>query len=107
MGSCAPLTPNININVSMSQEEMVKQRKRLASAKEFEKTINKVDSNKCKPLTKEEIERYKYPALPDLSKFGENDKEAIANALAEHVGELRGELGVLLTRFKCTQAQGE
>lgn len=109
LGSCAPITPSTNITVitSMPAEQMVKERKRLASAKEFEKTIAAVDAGDCTPLTKHRVENYQYPPFPDLSKLPAGDDAAIANALADYSLLLRGELGIILTQAKCTQLKDE
>lgn len=109
LGSCAPITPSTNITVitSMPAEQIVKERKRLASAKEFEKAISAVDASDCTPLTKQQVENYKYPPFPDLSKLPPGDDAAIANALADYALLLRGELGILLTQAKCTQLKDE
>lgn len=109
LGSCAPITPSTNITVitSMPAEQMIRERKRLASAKEFEKTIATVDVADCTPLTKQKVEDYKYPPFPDLSKLPAGDDAAIANALADYALVLRGELGMIMTQAKCTQLRDE
>lgn len=107
IGSCAPITPNIDITVITSQppEEIAREKLRLAKTGEFEKAMAAVDTKTCQGLSKVLIEEYKYPNDPDLSGIDPDDHEALVNALMEHIKVLRGEIGSIVTKAKCEKSK--
>lgn len=109
LGSCAPITPSTNITIITSSptEEMIREKRKLANVTEFKRSLNRVDPKACSGITVTEVEQYKYPPLPDLSKIPPNDKEALAAALVDHIALLRGEIGTVLTQVKCNQTKDQ
>lgn len=107
LGSCAPIQPvtNITITTTNPTEEQIREKRKLANTVEFKKSLIRVNPDSCQGISVEDVEHYIYPPLPDLSKIDPNDKDALADALVDHIELLRGEIGTVLTQVKCNQTK--
>lgn len=106
IGSCAPLQPQINVTVG-STEETILHSKRLASERAFRNALTHQDPTSCRGVSLKELDRYEYPPLPDLTNIRDDDDEAQRELLLTYIERLRGELGSLAARAKCTLEQQE